>query len=114
MNGRKNDWDTQATDKSGSLQPFITIPETQLESSLEARSMNSQASQQNVVYSRTNHTLDSLGKNLIIIIKPTAENDKDRINNPIKFQSELQKSEFGESLTYVKDIRTNRKLNIIG
>ena len=32
LNGNEwqNDWDTQATDKSGSLQPFITIPETQL------------------------------------------------------------------------------------
>ena len=60
-----------------------------------------------------NETLRSQGYGTVIIIKPTANNVKDLINNPIEIIKSTKNSLFNCSESEVKDIRVNKRKNVL-
>lgn len=90
------------------------VPETQLTQMEELETYPGPiptANSQQSSYTIENHTLNSLGKQSVLIIKPTDASNKEMIYNPVKFQNVFQKSEFAKHK--IKDIRTNIKQNLI-
>ena len=59
----------------------------------------------------TNNTLRSQGYGTVIIIKPTADNVKDLINNPVEIIKATKNSLF--NCPEIKDIRVNKRKNIL-
>ena len=69
------------------------------------------SSKQTKYYSPTNPTLESMGKNTVILIKFTKEDTKRIFANPILMQKLISESIF--STLRIKDVRTNRMKNLI-
>ena len=59
----------------------------------------------------TNNTSRSQGYGTVIIIKPTADNVKDLINNPVEIIKATKNSLF--NCPDIKDIRVNKRKNIL-
>lgn len=101
----------QRRPKANAILEYFPESETQMSTQTPSHTQNDRDSNNNNRSNiPSNYTLQSMGRNVVVIIRPTNPNIN-MMHNPIKFQKAFEQTPF--SKYEIKDVRTNVRLNII-